>query len=102
MGGSVWLFLVKNAIFAKCSDWLETMLKRCASTRAFEWCNRHVIWWPTSKVMAKILSTYRVTKSAITAIALSSRSSYFVRKAQSPRTAIAVRYFLDRETPRRA
>ena len=98
MGGSVWPFLAENAIFGKCSDWLETPLKRCASTRAFEWCNRRVIWWPT-KVMTKILSTYRVTKSAITAIALRSRSRYCVRKAQSSRTAIAVRYFLDRQTP---
>ena len=59
MGGSAWPFLVENAIFGKCSDWLETPLKRCASTRAFDWCNRRVISWPTSKVMVKKLSPYR-------------------------------------------
>ena len=58
MGGSVWPFLAENAIFGKCSDWLETPLKRCASTRAFEWCNRRVNPWPTSKVMAKLLKPY--------------------------------------------
>ena len=62
MGGSVWPFLVKNAIFGKCSDWLETPLKRCASTRAFEWCNRRVIWRPTSKVMAKKPKSSRAWK----------------------------------------
>ena len=60
MGGAVWPFLVKNAIFGKCSDWLENPLKRCASPRAFEWCNRRVIWWPTSKVMTKTLKSWRV------------------------------------------
>ena len=60
MGGSFWPFLAKNAIWGNCSDWLETPLKRCASTRAFEWCNRRVIWRPTSKVMAKKLKSSRV------------------------------------------
>ena len=67
--GSVWPFWSKKAIFGKCSDWLETPLKRCASTRAFEWCNRRVIWWPTSKVMAKKLKSSRVAKLHIFGIA---------------------------------
>ena len=71
MGGSVWPFLAKNVIFGKCSDWLETPLKRCASTRAFEWCNRRVIWWPTSKVMAKKLKSSRVRIGPIFGIATS-------------------------------
>ena len=59
MVGPVLPFMAKNAFFEKCSDRFETPLKRCASTRAFEWCNRRVISWPTSKVMAKKLSPYR-------------------------------------------
>ena len=59
MGVSVWPYSAKNAFFGKCSDWLQTHLKRCASTRAFEWCNRRVISWPTSKVMAKTVSISR-------------------------------------------
>ena len=53
-GGPVWPLLAKNAIFGKCSDWLETPLKRCASTRAFEWSGSRVIWRSWSKVMAKL------------------------------------------------
>ena len=42
----------------------KNLLKRCASTRAFEWSRFRVIWRSWSKVMAKILSTCRVTKSS--------------------------------------
>ena len=40
----------------------KTLLKRWISTRAFEWSGSRVIWRSWSKVMAKILSTCRVTK----------------------------------------
>ena len=58
MGGLVWPFLNKNAIFRKCSDWLETFLKRCGSTKTFEWCNFCDNPLQPSKVIAKLLKSY--------------------------------------------
>ena len=84
-------FLTENSIFGKCSDWLETHLKRCASTRAFEWCNRRVIWWPTSKVMAKKLNSSRVNILPIFGIAMDGsvthHGNYLVlsRRCQKPK-----------------
>ena len=35
MGGSVWPFLAKNAIFGKCSDWLDTPSKKMRLDESF-------------------------------------------------------------------
>ena len=78
MGGSVRPFLAKNAIFVKCSDWLETPLKRCASTRAFEWSRSRVNPWPTSKVMAKKLKSSRARIWPIFGIATSGSATHRV------------------------
>ena len=71
MGGSVWPFLAENVIFGKCSDWLETPLKRCASTRAFEWSRSRFNPTQPSKVMAKKLKSSRVRIWLILGIATS-------------------------------
>ena len=47
----------------------KTPLKRCASTRAFEWSRSRVIWRLASKVMANLLSPYSVVILRISRIA---------------------------------
>ena len=80
-----WKVVARFGRICQKMKFFETPLKRCASTRAFEPYQFRVIWRSWSKVMAKILSTCRVTKSVIIAIAIAilAKKSAFIANRES-------------------